>query len=106
MDQAIGNALEWLNIAYRKALAAAIHHRPTTVLIVVGTFLVSLSFIPRMNINLLPPSADDSVTLNVSLPIGTKLSVTKVVLRELENVALNEVKGVKSVITTVGCARC
>lgn len=102
LDQTIERALDGLNNAYRKALAAAIHHRPTTVLIVVGTFLLSLAFIPRMNINLLPQSADDSVTLNVTLPIGTKLSVTKVVLRELESAALDEAKGVKAVITTVG----
>ncbi|PKL08654.1 MAG: AcrB/AcrD/AcrF family protein [Spirochaetae bacterium HGW-Spirochaetae-7] len=102
LDTKIEGAIEGLNKAYRKALAAAIHHRPTTVLIVLGTFLVSLTLIPKMNINLLPTSSDDSITLNVSLPIGTKLDVTKAVMLELENAALTEALGVKDVITTVG----
>jgi HAE1 family hydrophobic/amphiphilic exporter-1 len=102
LDRRIEGAIEALTRAYRKALDTAIHHRPTTVLIVVGVFLVSLSFIPRMNINLMPPSSDDAINLNVTLPVGTKLSETEAVMLELQKTALEDGRKAGNIITTAG----
>lgn len=102
LDRGLESAIRGLTRAYRAALDAAVKHRPTTVIIVVGLFLLSLVFIPRMNISLMPSSSDDSVSLNVTMPIGTTLADTKKVLLEFEDIAMSEIKGYKSIITTVG----
>ncbi len=102
VDRSIEGAIEALTSAYRKALDTAIHHRPTTVIIVVGLFLASLSFIPRMNINLMPLSSDDAINLNVTLPVGTKLSETEAVMLEMQKTALEDGRKTGNIITTAG----
>ena len=45
---------------------------------------------------------DDSVTLNITMPIGTPLNETKRVALAFEDIIKNEVKGYKYLTTTVG----
>ena len=45
---------------------------------------------------------DDSVSLNVTLPMGTALDETIGVMGELEQIVRNEIKGYKAIITTSG----
>lgn len=102
LDRGVESAIRGLTGAYRKGLAAALKHRPTTALVVVGFLALSFSLIPRMNISLIPFSQDDSVTLNVTMPIGTTLDTTEAVLLQFQSYAQDEIKGVKSIITSVG----
>ena len=101
-DGALGKALDLLDRAYGKALRAAVSHRPTVVILVVGFFALSLAFIPGMNINLMPNSDDSSINLSVTMPLGTKLSETKAVMLAMETYAMDELDGVETIITTVG----
>jgi len=102
MDGAVESVLSGINRGYEKILRAGIAHRLTVVIIVVGCFFLSIAFIPRMNISLMPFTEDASVTLKVELPIGTKLSETKAVMLRLEEYAMAEIEGAETVITTVG----
>ncbi|HSV56324.1 MAG TPA: efflux RND transporter permease subunit [Magnetospirillaceae bacterium] len=102
LDGAIEGALEALTRVYRRSLEAAIRHRLTTGLLVAGSLALSVAFLPRMNISLMPPTADDSVTVNVSLPVGTRLSETRTVLLDLQERVRAEVRGIRTLITTVG----
>ena len=102
IDGAIEGALRALARGYVYVLEAAIRHRPTTVLLVAGSLALSLTFLPRMNISMIPPSTDDSVSLNVTLSVGTNLAETKAVLLSIQDKALREIRGVKNIITTAG----
>ena len=102
IDQAVEEALQSLARGYSHVLEAAIRHRPTTVLLVAGFLALSVTFLPRMNISLIPPSSDDSVSLNVTLPVGTSLAETKAVLLAIQDRTLRDIKGVENVITTAG----
>lgn len=102
MDAALGKALDLLDQAYGKALRAAVAHRPTVVILVVGCFALSLAFIPDMNINMMPNSDDSSINLSVTMPLGTKLGETKAVMLAMEAYAMDELEGVETIITTVG----
>ncbi len=102
LDDGAEKALLALTRAYRYVLEGAIRHRPTTVLLVAGSLALSLAFIPRMNISLMPPSTDDSVNVNVTLPVGTRLSETKAVLLALQERTVADVRGIKNLITTAG----
>lgn len=102
LDGAVEGALLALSRGYRYVLEGAVRHRPTTILLVAGSLALSLAFIPRMNISLMPPSTDDSVNVNVNLPVGTSLAETKAVLLALQERTLGEVRGIKNLITTAG----
>ena len=102
IDGAIAAGLAGLNRGYEKLLRASIAHRLTVIIIVLGCFILSITFIPHMNISLMPFTEDSSVTLEVELPIGSKLSETKAVMLKLEEYAMAEIKGAETIITTVG----
>ncbi len=101
-DAAIGGALSALSSKYEGALKKVLKYRKTTVIVVLGLFLVSLAAITRLNIRLIPNMSDDSVTLEVELPLGTRLDETNEVLQGLEGIVRDEIKGFESVVTTVG----
>ncbi len=102
LDGKLAGALKALDNAYGKILRLALNHRPTVVILVAGLFVLSLTLLPRMNINLMPFSEDDSVTLNMEMPIGTNLQETTIVMDRLQEIVQNEIKGVENLILQVG----
>lgn len=91
-----------LTAVYKKALDAALTHRAITVTVCAVTLITALAFIPTMTINMMPNGRDDSVSLNVNLPIGTTLESTAAVMAELEEICKKEVKGYTTIITSIG----
>ena len=87
---------------YRKVLKKALTHRAVTVVVCVCALIISLAFATTLNVNLMPSGKDDSVTMNVTLPIGTTLSETTSVLEQFEQICRDEIKGYKALITTIG----
>ncbi|HOT62889.1 MAG TPA: efflux RND transporter permease subunit [Treponemataceae bacterium] len=102
VDGAIERWLAALSNLYEGALRTVLKRRKTTVIVVLGLFLVSLATITRLNVRLIPNMSDDSVTLEVELPLGTKLDDTNAVLQQLEAIVRDEIRGYESIITTVG----
>lgn len=102
VDGAIERWLAALSNLYEGALRKVLKRRKTTVIVVLGLFLVSLATITRLNVRLIPNMSDDSVTLEVELPLGTKLDDTNAVLQQLEAIVRDEIRGYESIITTVG----
>jgi HAE1 family hydrophobic/amphiphilic exporter-1 len=51
---------------------------------------------------MMPRGKDDSVTLNITMPIGTPLAETKKIALSFEEIVKNEVKGYKTITTSVG----
>ncbi len=91
-----------LTAVYKKALDAALTHHAITVTVCAVTLITALAFIPTMTINMMPNGRDDSVSLNVNLPIGTTLDSTAAVMAELEEICKKEVKGYTTIITSIG----
>ena len=90
---------------YRKLLKAALNNRLVTIVIVCALLVISIAFIPTMQVNMMPSGNDDSVTLNITMPIGTPLNETKRITLLLEDIIRNEIEGYKTLITTVGTGR-
>ena len=87
---------------YRRALVCALGHRKATTLICVCALAVALAFVPTIRTQMMTGGHDDSVTMNVRLPIGTRLAETKAVLNQLEDIIRSEVQGYKTLISTAG----
>lgn len=94
--------LTWITEKYRIALKSALGHRKATTLICVSAFFVALAFAFTLKINMMPAGRDDNVRLNVTLPIGTTLNETTIVMKQLEEICRDEIKGYKALITTIG----
>jgi len=87
---------------YRKVLKVALNNRIVTCVICFGALLISFIFIPTLKIQMMTGGGDDSVTMNVTMPIGTPLKETSVVLKSFEKICQEEIKGYTNIITTVG----
>lgn len=105
VDALLEASLNFISRGYRYLLSAALRHRLTTVLIVIGSLVLSAAAVPRMRVYLMPEMADSQVSLNISLPIGTTLEKTESVVRNIEAAALEEVQGWTSIIANAGSGR-
>lgn len=98
-------ALNGVTRGYKKLLNAALNNRLITIVIACAFLVISIAFIPTMQVNMMPSGNDDSVTLNITMPIGTPLNETKRITLLLEDIIRDEIKGYKTLITTVGTGR-
>ncbi|HOV14641.1 MAG TPA: efflux RND transporter permease subunit, partial [Spirochaetota bacterium] len=87
---------------YEKALKFVLRHRKMTILIIFLMFVGSLCLIPIAGFEFIPQSDDDSVTLNVEMPIGTSLDITKSIMNQIELVVKKDIKGYKDIIVRCG----
>lgn len=87
---------------YKPVLKAALNHRLITILICCTALIVSIMMIPTMRISMMTGGSDSSVTLRITLPLGTTLSETSRVVNEFQEIIKDEVKGYKTLIVTTG----
>jgi HAE1 family hydrophobic/amphiphilic exporter-1 len=102
VDDRMGNFFTWLDDRYMGGLRRVLRHKLITVLVVLAVFVGSAMMIPRAGFELAPAMGEDSVAVDVELPVGTKLDVTRTVLRQLEEIVRDEVNGIEDVILQVG----
>lgn len=87
---------------YSWILKLALNNRLVTLVISICILVIAFALIPTMQINLMPAGNDDSVSLNISMPVGTTYEETKKVVLELEKIVYDEVKGYRNVTTSIG----
>ena len=94
--------IQSVTVLYRKILNAALQNRLVTLVVAVSLLLISVFLLPTLGMIMMPSGNDDSVTLSITMPIGTPLSETKAVALAFEDIVKNEVKGFKTLTTTIG----
>lgn len=94
--------IEFFTNLYGKILNLALKNRGITLTVAVCLLLISVAFIPTLGLNMMPAGNDDSVTLNITLPIGTPLETTNDLALQIEEIVKKEVPSYKKLITTVG----
>jgi HAE1 family hydrophobic/amphiphilic exporter-1 len=102
IDDTIEGILNLITKGYRRLLSAAINHRLAVVTLVIAAFTGSILCLPKMRITMMPPMNEESVSLNIELPQGTKYEDTKAVMLQLQEIAIDEIKGAKNIIVNVG----
>jgi HAE1 family hydrophobic/amphiphilic exporter-1 len=102
IDGAIENGIQFITKAYVRILRLAVKKRLVTFIIVVGIFIGSIFTLGRMQIVMLPSMNEDSFTLNVEMPLGTTYDDTKAMMLQLQEIAINEINGIKNIVTEVG----
>jgi HAE1 family hydrophobic/amphiphilic exporter-1 len=102
LDNAMGGFLNWLDDAYRRAVARVLRHKAITIGVILALFVGSLFLIPRVGFVFMPEQDADSVTVTAELPIGTPLAETEAALKQLEAIARSEIRGVDRMAVSVG----
>jgi HAE1 family hydrophobic/amphiphilic exporter-1 len=102
LDLRIARGIDALTNGYRKLLTVVLNHRGKAIFAAVAMLLLSIAAVPLLNVELMPSSAENSVTLKAKLPIGTKLAATDSLMTQLEKIARSEVKGYTSILTSAG----
>lgn len=101
-DKVLAGAHNFIEKGYRWLLVRALHNRAIVVLFVVVVFLGATSLAGSLKFTFAPSQAEDSVTLSLTLPVGTTLAETKETLRQLEEDVKAQAHGVKMFIRTAG----
>ena len=102
IDEAIGNAIQSLTKGYTKLLTAAVKHRLITILLVIVIFIGSIFSMSKLQIVMMPSMNEDSFTLDVEMPLGTLYEDTKATMLQIQEIAINEIKGIKNIVTSIG----
>ncbi|MDR3356172.1 MAG: efflux RND transporter permease subunit [Spirochaetaceae bacterium] len=75
---------------YRKLVAKVLRHKMFVVGIVVVLFIGSIAVVPKIGWIFMPESAADSVSINLTMPLGTVLQETEKTLKEVEAIVKQE----------------
>ncbi len=102
VDDAMERMYRGLEDAYKRGLGFVLRHRLLTILVVLAAFVGTLFLIPLAGFEFLPRAEQDSVVLNVELPVGTRLDITRATLDQIENVIRKEIKGYEKILTNAG----
>ena len=102
MDDRMAGMFTRLDNAYERSLAFSLRHKWLVIVVVLGAFVGSLFMIPMTGIAFIPRQEEDSISLNIEMPFGTRLGVTRSVLRRLESIVQEEVTAYRDIIMEVG----
>jgi HAE1 family hydrophobic/amphiphilic exporter-1 len=102
LDESLERLFRGLENLYRRILRVILRRKKITVFVIFLIFVGSLFLIPKAGFKLMPEQEEDFVQIGVELPIGTKLEVTKTMMRQLELLIEQELHGYKDIITSSG----
>lgn len=87
---------------YGWGLRKALNHRIATICVCMTALVISFMFVPTLRIQMMTGGHDDSVTVKMVLPVGTSLEETTDIVQQFEKIVMDEIKGIKNVITSIG----
>jgi HAE1 family hydrophobic/amphiphilic exporter-1 len=102
LDRGIARILEAVNGAYRALLSRALAHRLLTLVMTGAAFLGSVLALTKLTIELMPDMDSDIITLSIEMPLGTRYADTKALALEMQEFAIAEIKGAKTIMADVG----
>lgn len=94
--------IDWISKLYSKLLKKCLQNRLVTIVISLCVLAVAIGLMGTLQINMMPSGNDSSVTLNVTMSVGTPFDDTKEVLLSFEDIVKEEVKGYENITTTIG----
>ncbi|RPI11102.1 MAG: efflux RND transporter permease subunit, partial [Actinobacteria bacterium] len=96
---------KWLNGLddfYRRSLEKALHHRPTVLVTGTALFVISLLLLPTIPFELMPQTDEGEVSVDVELPVGTRVERTEAVMLRMEELVNKLVPEKTSVMSSAG----
>ena len=101
-DSLMGKFFTWLDNVYAAGVRKVLHHRKLTILVVVVLFIASVYGVTVVGFIFMPEVPSTQVIVDLSMPKGTTIDVTREVIYQMKENVLPELKGVKFTTTSVG----
>lgn len=87
---------------YHKMLELALHHRPTVIASGAALFLVAILLLPTIPFELMPDTDEGQVTVDIEMPVGTRIERTEAVVLRLEQMVEKLVPEKTDVMSSIG----
>ena len=95
-------ALNALDERYKRALHTALHHRPTVLGASAGMVVLAMLILPTLNFELMPQADEGQVTVDIELPVGTRIELTRDVVQRVEQMIHAAVPEQTMIISSAG----
>ncbi len=102
---AFNKAQDGIRFVYGKVLKTALKYRFASVFICVTLLAVSVLIYTTLGQAMITGGRDDSVTLRITLPVGTTFEETASIVYQFQDIIEEEIEGYSTLITTVGGGR-
>jgi HAE1 family hydrophobic/amphiphilic exporter-1 len=102
IDRVFGNFFTGLDNLYRRAVDRVLRHKAITIAVLAVLLVGSIFMVPVIGYVFMPQQEADSVSINVTLPMGTPLGETETVLHQLQAIVEKEVQGYERLTINAG----
>ena len=102
VDDVFARFLTGMDNSYRWAVDKVLKHKAIVIIVLLVLFAGSIFMVPVIGYVFMPQQQADNVSISVTLPMGTPLPETEDVLRRLETIVKNEVKGYDTIVISAG----
>ena len=103
-DRAIGGFFDRLDNGYANCVRWVLHHKILLLAVILVMLIVSIALIPVVGFINMPEQASNTISISLEMPKGTRLESTDAVIRQMENLVMQNVTGLKSTTVSVGGA--
>lgn len=101
-DRVMDRFFTWLDNVYAKGVSKVLKHRKITLISVFVLFALSIVCVKIIGFVFMPAQPATKVTIDMEMPKGTKLEVTREVMQQYEAQVLRELQGVRYSTLSVG----
>ena len=102
IDARMARFFDSVDEKYSRAIRWVLRHKKATIGTIAGLFVLSLASMPLLGFVYMPNQASDSIVVNATLPVGTKVETTEAVMKQLEEIVKKEVRGYKNLTVLAG----
>ena len=88
----IDRTIDWLKGYYKNLILIALKFKELTMLLIVGVFVISLYGFTKVEFLFFPDSDRNMITVDINLPLGTKIERTAEVVQRIEDFITNDLK--------------
>jgi HAE1 family hydrophobic/amphiphilic exporter-1 len=94
--------LTQIDEVYRRLLHASLKHRPTVLLLGTGLFVLALVLLPSVGFELMPQTDEGEVSVELQLPVGTRIERTEAAILRVEEMIRQSVPETVMLISNGG----
>jgi hydrophobic/amphiphilic exporter-1 (mainly G- bacteria), HAE1 family len=94
--------LRGMDEGYRRMIGRALVHRPTVVGAGVGIFVLALLLLPTVGFELMPQTDEGEVSVDLELPVGTRIERTHAMAERVEELIRHAVPEAQMLVSNAG----
>lgn len=101
-DGIMSRFFTWLDNVYASGVKTVLHHRKLTIAGVFGLLVLAIYGVTIVGFIFMPEVPSTKIIVDLTMPKGTTLDITREVMYQMKANIMNDLKGVKFTTTSVG----